>query len=209
MKRIFFTISIVCFLNGCTLAPNINQQQQEFGDKPYKAQNGKTLTVNGLRDDYKKQTGMNLIGPDTRSCGWNETCYQNAWAEAYEKDINAFNYKKRLEEKKIAESKCLADKECKRSKDLLEARKGLSWGYTMLLGINPYSQADSDYLVRNICEKVTASQKDGVSRDVLIKKMRDLPGIAPRERGILTEIVGSCWDISKLSGDWREAIRQN
>lgn len=209
MKRIFLLIAILTFLYGCSISPPTSlQQQKAFDNEKHKTRYGETWTVNTLKEDYRAKTGMILVAPDAKSCGWDGSCYYNAWSSAHDNGISVFNAKK-LEEKKIVDAKCLADKECKRSKDLLEARKGLSWGYTMLLGINPYSQAESDYLVRNICEKVTVSQKEGVGRAVLINKMRDFPGIAPRERGILTEIVGSCWDISKLSGDWRAAIRQH
>lgn len=208
MKRIFFPLAIVCFLNGCVLSPTINQQQNEFGDKPYRAENGKTLTVNGLRDDYKKQTGMNLIGPDTRSCGWNETCYQNAWAAAYDEDLGAFNYKKRLEEKRLEESKCSANPDCKRDKDLSSSMSNLSANYTALVYTNQYQQAEYDYIAREICSNSERAQKKGVMKSDLVNKIRDLPGVAPMERVYITRIASECWNISSLGGDWKKALRR-
>ncbi|EGT4298807.1 hypothetical protein DOX47_19385 [Cronobacter malonaticus] len=207
MKRSLYLIAFIPFLYGCTSSPTAQQQQRAMGSEEYKSKSGKVWSVNKLKEDYKGKTGMLLSAPDANSCGWDSTCYQNAWAEAYDKGIENFKSKRAAEEK-VTESKCLSDPECKKSKEIIDARKGLSWGYSMILGANPYSQAEYDYLVRDICEKTTIAQKKGVSREVLANRMRDLPGVAPRDRGFLTEIVKSCWDISELSGDWKAAIRQ-
>lgn len=207
MKKAFFFIVFLPFLYGCSTPPTANEQIEVLGVKEINTKGAGTYTVKKLQEDYKKETGMILVAPEALYCRWDAYCYYKAWYSVYEKGISDFKSKK-IAEEKLAESKCMADPECKRQKDILDARKGLSWGYSMLLGINPYHQADADYMVRSVCEKTTSAQKEGVSRDVLVNRMRDLPGIAPRERGILKDIVKSCWDISSLSGDWRAAIRQ-
>lgn len=207
MKKILFFIISLPFLYGCTFSPTAQQQQRGLGDEEYKEKNGKVWTVNKIREDYTKKTGMILIAPDTKSCGWNSTCYQNAWAEAYDKGIYEFNAKKEADAK-IAESQCQSDPDCIRKKNLALAMKELSWNYTMLLGTNQYAQADYDYIIRNVCDSAASAQRNGSRKEVVVNKMKDLPGISPRDRSYLSGAVKSCWEISSLSGDWKEALRR-
>lgn len=207
MKVIFFPIAIFPFLYGCTLAPPTTlQQQKSFDDEEHKTRYGEVWTVNKLKENYKKKTGMTLTSPDTTSCGWDGTCYYNAWSAAHDNGISTFNANK-LEEKKIAESKCLADQECKNKKELSAEMRSLSSNYTTFVYTNPYQQADYDYFAREICGQAEYAQKNGVSRDTLVNKFKDLPGIAPRERLFIARIADGCWKISSLGGNWKEALR--
>ncbi|CAD5710541.1 hypothetical protein Q2838_000315 [Escherichia coli] len=208
IKSHFLLILSASLLYGCSITPPTTQQQQsEFGDKEYVAKSGESWTVNRLKNDYLKKTGMILVAPDTTQCGWDGECYYNVWANAYDSGINAFNNKKRAE-KKLAEEKCLADKECRRKKELSSSMNSLSTAYTVLLSVNHYAQAEYDAAVRAICEQTSLNQKKGIPKDALVNRMKDWPGIAPMDREYFTEVVQSCWDISRLSGDWRKAIRR-
>lgn len=207
MKRIFLLISVLPFLYGCSITPPTSlQQQKAFDNEKHKTRYGETWTVNTLKEDYRKKTGTELVATASSSCGWDGSCYYNAWASAHDNGIRDFDNKK-LEEKKIADSKCLADEECKRKKELSEEMRVLSSNYTTFVYTNPYQQADYDYYARDICEKAEYAQKHGVSKETLVNKFRDLPGIAPRERLFITRIAGGCWKISNLGGNWKEALR--
>lgn len=207
MKRILIALTLTPFLYGCSVPPPTTQQQQRvFDNEVHNTDAGEKWSVKSLQENYKKITGDVLVAPDTSSCKWDGDCYYNAWSKVHDKGLRDFNSIK-AEERNKEESKCLADKECVRKRSLDKAMKDLSWAYTMVLAINPYSQADADAVVRGVCDKSTDAQKQGMTQTNLVNRMRDFPGLAPREREYLSQVVKSCWSISSLGGDWREPLR--
>lgn len=202
--KIIFVMFVSILLSAC--AATQKDQQTLFDSKVFKSTDGHKWTVNNLKSDYLKKTGSRLIVSDTTSCGWDENCYYNKWASAHDEGINKYlSSKKNDYDMQLA--KCLSEPECKRKNSLSKENSNLANLYSMVMATHPYYQSDYDLAIRTVCEKATASQKSGISRKDLEMKVQDVPGIGPQDRVQIVNIAVTCWNISSLNGNWKEALR--
>ncbi|NNS07344.1 hypothetical protein [Erwinia sp. JH02] len=197
----------IILTSGCASLPTPQQQQRAFDNEEHKTRYGEKWTVKKLKEHYKEETGEILVVPDAIACGWDGSCYYNAWAHKHDQGIDYFESKKR-EQEKAAEEKCLTEPDCKRNLEVSNYNYSLKNSYIVTVGSHPYQQAEYDMVVRDMCEKSALSQKKGVGLESLINNIQDLPGISPQDRSLIASVAESCWNLSRLGSDWKEPLRK-
>ncbi|MDR8489376.1 hypothetical protein OSC18_07670 [Serratia nevei] len=202
MKALVF---VVILLSGCSVT---KEYQSKFDSIKFRSQSGLNLSVDDLKRMHLKETGKPLETPNTAACGSDSNCYYNAWADVYDKSPYRAELKKK--QKEFADRKereCLASKGCLRDREIANSSSDLRVAYYTTLSTNPYLQSELDYAVRTICNNSARAQRSGVSKEELMRKLQDAPGIDPQTRSTVLKAASACWTLSSLNYDWNEALR--
>lgn len=203
MKKLFLA-SIVFILSACSATPQ--SQERTLSNEVHKTPSGEKWTVNQLRDDYLKKTGKELKSDNAIDCGWNGSCFYNKWASSYDAGIKQYQEENR-KNKEQENYKCKSSPDCVKSLEVEKYSSLLKNTYLMALYDHPYEQSDYDLVIRTMCEKSTLAQNNKMPLTDLLSNLRDIPGIAPRDRGQILTVAEACWNLSRLGSDWREPLR--
>lgn len=206
----FIISCLVLFISGCAMSPSEvaqYQKQHDFENHKVQTNGGYFLSVNDLRDRYKKETGMDLPTQDTSSCSDDKSCYYSKYASAY--GVLSAEYQGKQEAKRYVEetARCDADEECSKNKKITNLKDHLRNSYYSVMSANPYLRSDYDMAFRNLCENASNSASSGENRTVMLNRIQDKPGIDPYTRQLVLDAAATCWDITSLGGNWKEALR--
>ncbi len=204
---------LVLFISGCAMSPGEvvqYQKQHDFENHKVQTVGNEYLSVNDLRQRYKKETGMALPIQDTISCSDNIPCFYAKYSSAYDDLLADYRGKKKAkeyEEEKANMARCDADDECSKNKKISKLNSDLRNYYYSLMSANPYLRPEYDMAFRNLCENSSGSAKSGESRIAFLNRIQDKPGIDPYTRQVIIDAASTCWDITYLGGNWKEALR--
>lgn len=209
----FIVSFLVIFISGCAMSPDEVAQYQkrhDFENHKVETVGNERISVNDLRTRYKQETGLDLPIQDTVSCADNMSCFYGKYSAAYDNlraDFRGKQKAKEYEEEKASIARCDADSECSKNNKISSLKDHLRNSYYSVMSANPYLRADYDMAFRSLCENAANSASSGEGRMVMLNRIQDKPGIDPYTRQLVIDAAATCWDITSLGGNWREALR--
>lgn len=209
----FIISCLVLFISGCTMSPSEVAQYQklhDFENHKVETVGNERISVNDLKARYRQETGMDLPVQNTISCADNISCFYSKYSTSYDDLIADYRGKqkaKEYEEEKTAVARCDADSECSKNKKISSLKDHLRNSYYSVMSANPYLRSDYDMAFRNLCENASNSASGGEERMVMLNRIQDKPGIDPYTRQLVVDAAATCWDITSLGGNWKEALR--
>lgn len=192
-------------ISGCTSISSYDEKHFDTGGRKIPD------TVNGLKSDFYKKTGNQLVFDESLYDGPGSLISQrryDAFVEHYTAGIKEHeqrlieeNARKDKAQKEAEQNKrydeCTKDKDCLNDRNITIASRQLNNIYYTLMAQNPYQQAEYDLAVRRMCRSAGEAQRNGVSQEQLQKNIDLVEGIAPATRYQIKQVGDACWLLSR------------
>ncbi|KAE9627743.1 hypothetical protein [Aeromonas veronii] len=206
MKRIVLATVIVA-LAGCTSKPLTNTDQEKLDDQVmWMSEQGKAHSVSSLKADYRQKTGQELPRPaNTLQCGWDASCYYNAWQLSYDEHSRAYDAEQeavaaanRAKQAAEQERACLVSPECRNNRDIAMAKNLAIESYRYFTSRYAMNMDEYDYLSRQMCDSAMTAQRNGAALDQVVGTIATTPGGDSADRMFAMRLAKSCWSLSGL-----------
>lgn len=206
MNKIFLTTATIMMLSGCassggheiTTSPQHAGGKQDVFDWNSKVMSDSVegqVTVDGLKSQFKDETGRDLPVPIlSLSCRGVE-CYYNTWVDAYRTNIAAYrNHKMEIANEK--EAAYLANPKLAIQKEIDAESINISGAIAYFTNRYPWRAAEMNYRARSMCNEAIGAQRRGASLGELSVAMESATnGGDPADKHFIGLLSTSCWKI--------------
>ncbi|MCX7132709.1 hypothetical protein [Aeromonas sp.] len=206
MKQIVLATVIVA-LAGCASKPLTNTDQEKLDDQVmWMSEQGKAHSVSSLKADYRQKTGQELPRPaNTLQCGWDASCYYNAWQLSYDEHSRSYDAEQetvaaanRAKQAAEQERACLVSPECMKGREIAMAKNLAIESYQYFTSRYAMNWDEYDYLSRQMCDSAMTAQRNGVSLDQVVGTLTITSGGDSADRMFAMRLAKSCWSLGGL-----------